>query len=41
LEKEMLIKILDFNYKVKDEAIKLEDTAKADLYAIKEEISKE
>lgn len=37
----MIIKIMDFNYRVKEEATKLEEQVKAELAAIREEVQRE
>lgn len=38
MEKELTRKILEFNFKVKEECDKLEDLVKSEICAIKEEI---
>lgn len=41
MEREMTKRILEFNYKVKEEATRLEDTVRAELNGLREEIDRE
>ena len=41
MEREMTKRILEFNFKVKEEAIKLEETVRAELNGLREEIDRE
>lgn len=41
MDKNMSHKIMDYNYKVKDEATKLEEQVKIELAAIREEVQRE